>query len=612
VPIRYWDADYKWAEMSMESSTQLTGGIYKDRVPSRIERPSGGWREPPTVQGWLSTYTDERTRKKYQFSLHKFEDFAKQELETDVDVDKLLEIAQSDPNKIAQLAKTFRATLISKDKYAPKSARNDFIVIKSFFTYHGIDKDVFENSIRRGEMRAKTVYVIAGTYSQENVARMAEACKTARDKAIVCVVAHGQRGGIVSVLRVRNIKEVWSPNKEDVRTKGPYIIRIDPNASDIHDENQNKTHTEYKFPVGEDTARFIRREMDERVAAGESVDYDSYVFRSYCARKGKLLIKISKHERGPNISRVEIHHIVTTAADIVNAQVTMKTRRGATVKWIRPHGFRRYFKERMRAGWSLNAISPGINSDLLLDYWLGHDPPYGGAYDHFTDDLVRREYGKAEAYVSVSHIGDVQDVERKIVLGQLERDLKGTVHFPDLEAQKNKIMSSDRDSCEEKLELLEELKQKLEARKRERLLLEARVEYLAENLDSELINSEIRLKAKDVLEDPAVSLESKLKTLRTLKSEHEEFENQRRLEVQLIRESKMREIAKQAEKLERTLGSDEAERLINEEFSRALVLTPKVSINGRFIPTEDVLDVRRSVIERLLQRFPDGDDGNRR
>jgi len=83
-----------------------------------------------------------------------------------------------------------------------------------------------------------------------------------------------------------------------------------------------------------------------------------------------------------------------------------------------PHGFRRYWKHQLRMG--------GIDSDLL-DYMMGHVLPYGGAYDRWTVDDIRKQYRQAENYVSLRPTfamtkEEVRAGVLKVLLGKMSRE----------------------------------------------------------------------------------------------------------------------------------------------------------------------------------------------
>ncbi len=60
----------------------------------------------------------------------------------------------------------------------------------------------------------------------------------------------------------------------------------------------------------------------------------------------------------------------------------------------------------------------GVGDVGLLDYMMGHATlsfPYRGAYDHYDSELVRREYTKAEPFLSVTSglKGDLVDLRQR-------------------------------------------------------------------------------------------------------------------------------------------------------------------------------------------------------
>ena len=60
---------------------------------------------------------------------------------------------------------------------------------------------------------------------------------------------------------------------------------------------------------------------------------------------------------------------------------------------VHSHVFRRSWKHSMRTA--------GVTDADLLNFMLGHELPYGSAYDKFSADFVRKEYSKAEPQLTV-------------------------------------------------------------------------------------------------------------------------------------------------------------------------------------------------------------------
>ncbi len=51
----------------------------------------------------------------------------------------------------------------------------------------------------------------------------------------------------------------------------------------------------------------------------------------------------------------------------------------------------------------------GVTDADLLNFMMGHEMPYGGAYDKFDADYILKEYAKAEPYLTVMVSSEVSD-----------------------------------------------------------------------------------------------------------------------------------------------------------------------------------------------------------
>jgi len=60
----------------------------------------------------------------------------------------------------------------------------------------------------------------------------------------------------------------------------------------------------------------------------------------------------------------------------------------------------------------------GVADADLLNFIMGHELPYGGAYDKFPRETVRAEYGKAELFLTVMVSSDASE---QIELKELEQ-----------------------------------------------------------------------------------------------------------------------------------------------------------------------------------------------
>jgi hypothetical protein len=72
---------------------------------------------------------------------------------------------------------------------------------------------------------------------------------------------------------------------------------------------------------------------------------------------------------------------------------------------IHSHVFRRYWKRQMKRA--------GITDGDFLDFLMGHELSYGSAYDKFDRDYVRKEYAKAEPFLSVMFNPEIQELQEE-------------------------------------------------------------------------------------------------------------------------------------------------------------------------------------------------------
>jgi hypothetical protein len=169
--------------------------------------------------------------------------------------------------------------------------------------------------------------------------------------------------------------------------------------------NVNKGRRAYQFAIGKQTVEYVRRMVKQRQDRGETIDDDSWLFRGQgrvvTRADGKVIRsgKIRFAMRGRPIAPTTIINIFYAAADqvgIQNRKIIGLSKNGKTRFHyeMHPHAFRRWWKRQLRQG--------GVVDSELLNYMMGHRPRYGGAYDNFDADYVRREYAKAERFLTVN------------------------------------------------------------------------------------------------------------------------------------------------------------------------------------------------------------------
>ena len=184
----------------------------------------------------------------------------------------------------------------------------------------------------------------------------------------------------------------------------PILIRIPGEFLDADGENVNKIRERYEFAIGKECAMFLRIMMKERVAAGEKITDDSWLFRSYAesqVRAGKYVPRKVKQElTGPPMSPTAFRFRVVLAADRAGIQ---KTHPGTPIRGknvfrheIHPHMFRRWWKFQMRKA--------GVTDVALLEHMMGQKDRgllHGGTYDVFDPEYIKKEYVRAEPLLTV-------------------------------------------------------------------------------------------------------------------------------------------------------------------------------------------------------------------
>jgi hypothetical protein len=156
--------------------------------------------------------------------------------------------------------------------------------------------------------------------------------------------------------------------------------------------------------------------LEERAKRGEDVKQDSWLFRSYSKRMGDGYVrKVRMADEGEALSPSQVREIVKSAA----LRIGIQERYGKRYLY-HPRGFRRYWKHQLRMG--------GVHTELL-DYMMGHVLPYGGAYDRWTEEDIRREYKRAERYISLRPWApskeEIQTEVLRVMLGKLtDEDLR--------------------------------------------------------------------------------------------------------------------------------------------------------------------------------------------
>jgi len=157
--------------------------------------------------------------------------------------------------------------------------------------------------------------------------------------------------------------------------------------------------------------------MEQRKGWGEPVDDDAWLFRSYrVLREGhRNPLPLPRNSKSVPLGPNKLNMIVERAARRAGIQKSRRRERdGKRQHEIHLHAFRRYWKHMMR--------SAGIRDDEFLNFVLGHVPPYGGAYDKYTLDLVTQLYRQVSPRLSLARgEEDVTKVKEEATLEAVRR-----------------------------------------------------------------------------------------------------------------------------------------------------------------------------------------------
>jgi len=187
----------------------------------------------------------------------------------------------------------------------------------------------------------------------------------------------------------------------------PIVVNVNPELIGRQDWNVNKTGLTYRFAIGREAATFLRMSLNQRRRKGEEITSDSWLFPAFSRidryenNGHPICVWLKPGEPGLPITTGGIHRIIISSAkkagiDVVKPGPRFRGARFFTHK-IHPHTFRRWWKFQMRRG--------GVIDSALLEHMMGQHNlrlRHGGNYDEFDPDYIRREYSKAEPFLTVT------------------------------------------------------------------------------------------------------------------------------------------------------------------------------------------------------------------
>lgn len=340
------------------------------------------------VRDWLANFPDEpNTRRMYLWFLRRF-------LESeDVAPDKLLERAKDNPFEVAKTLKSYFNRLVSEG-YASNTAMMYLTAVRSFLTWNGASLPRFGRGIR-----GKTEHESGRLLLREEVASMVDLAPTVRDKALICFLAQsGQRASILTAMKVKHvIRDLEAGNI-------PIIVEVPPVLRNIKGINVNKVDEKYRFPLGADTAKYLRLMLQEREKHGEPIDGESWLFRSYRVYRYGKIMRAKVDEPGTPLALISIERVVSQVAEACGIQRKYTEKRSE----IHPHVFRAY----ANICWQ----QAGLSHDLR-EMFLGHRDRYGGTYNRWTPQKIREEWlsKNVEQFISITKPPGMSEEEIKIL-----------------------------------------------------------------------------------------------------------------------------------------------------------------------------------------------------
>ena len=336
-------------------------------TPTRPGKSVNDILKSESVQRWLRNVSGKSATLYTQY-FREFLEFAK------LTPDKLLAMADTDKGKqdVHDLAKQFFQHLEGQE-LSSWTCTVAYAAIRSFMSW---------NDKKLGRMpekfQAHVQYESDRILQPQETAKMIDHASTTRNKAIISFLHQSaQRAGILTALHYGDIR--------DQIEKGisPVVIDVKGVLFNAQGENVNKKRVRYKFAVGKETVGYIVRMVEQRKEAGEQVNDDSWLFtvgdgKPICVQVVALAVKHAAKKAG-----------------IQKTRTLGKSRRGKPKRKneIHSHVFRRSWKHSMRTA--------GVTDPDLLNFMMGHELSYAGAYDKYDADTIRKEYPKAEPFLTV-------------------------------------------------------------------------------------------------------------------------------------------------------------------------------------------------------------------
>jgi integrase len=260
--------------------------------------------------------------------------------------------------------------------------------VRSFLSYYGYPlskKAQLPRHIRLSNGKLENIKI---EYRPEQMKKLLSVIKSHRDKTIALFMFQS----------AMDISTVCSLNYGDVeeglsRGDEPLMIHV----------KRPKIGLNYRTFIGRDSIETLRTYLNERVNKyGEKMSYETPLFMT----EGTYVNRRKRCK--PKNFQDNMRNYVLLAGLISKDKLER-----ADLSPARPHA--------LRSGFATIARLKGLN-EKLIDYFMGHSDPYGGAYNQATNKELRDKYMEIEEALSVSSVSNLSDIEGKLREELKERD----------------------------------------------------------------------------------------------------------------------------------------------------------------------------------------------
>lgn len=341
-----------------------------------------------SVKHWFAGLT-KRSVSNYKLQMSRFCEFTKQ------NPDQLFRLAKKDRIEAHAWAKRFYEHLRTTSDLANGTRYHAYMAVRSFFSINEV-----QLGKRPSQYQLRPEYDSGRLLTIKEVFDLVRSAQYLRNRTILTfLVQSGQRTGVLSALTYGHLR------RELEQGVTPLVIHINAGLVDIDKNSANKVGTTYRFAVGKESVDLVRRMITQRQARGEPIDDDSWLWRSNSEiiektpEKGRYPVPAAQDQRGTPLSSKSLWYIIHDAIEKTGIQVQQSKAKinvsgRKQVRYeVYPHMFRRFWKHQMREG--------SITDNDLLRYMMGQSAHDTSTYDRFDTEYVRRQYAKAEPFLSV-------------------------------------------------------------------------------------------------------------------------------------------------------------------------------------------------------------------